>query len=317
MAVSNFKGYDNIGEPSLSEAIEDNIVEYINWGFLKLGAYYNIRIPTSGNFGGNMHQLRSINDPNYERGQVWGANRANWVWESGLATSEEPIAISGIFVDGDFLPKGSGYHINYKYGHVVFDEPIDNTSDVKLEYSSKWIDVVNSDSVDWLRQTQSMSYRVDDRLYVAGSGDWNVNRIQPPIVAVESVGKGYKGYQLGGGQYAYTDIILHVVTENSRTASRLASVLAEQNESDLYMYDPGLMADQNRFPLDSRGEIASGALCYPDLIAATGDGGFRYTNKVQHGKITVNNSRMQDITKLNNIYHCPVRWSTEVILHKI
>jgi hypothetical protein len=108
-----------------------------------------------------------------------------------------------------------------------------------------------------------------------------------------------------------------VITENKRTTSRLASVLAEQNESDLYLYDPGRLASQNRFPLDSRGEIASGALCYPDLIAPTGDGGFRYTNKVQHGKMVVNDSNMQDVTKLNNVYHCPVKWSTEVILHKI
>lgn len=317
MSINSFKGYDTIGEPSISEAVEDNMVEYINWGFLKLGAFYNIHIPTSGSFGGDMHELRCVNDPRYDIGQIWSANRANWVWESGLALTEDPIAISGIFVDGDFLPKGSGYHINYKYGQVVFDTAISNTSNVKLEYSAKWINVVNSDSVPWLKPTQSRSFRVDDRLYVAGSGDWNTNYIQPPIVAVESVGKNYKGYQLGGGQYAYTDVVLHVITEDKRTTSRLASVLAEQNESDLYMYDPGLMATQNRFPLDSRGEIASGALCYPDLISATGDGGFRYTNKVQHGKIRLYDSNMQNVNHLSNVYHCPVRWSTEVILHKI
>ena len=317
MATTNFKGYNNIGEPSISESIEDNVVEYINWGFLKLGAFYNINIPTSGNYGGDMHQLRCVNDPRYTAGQIWKSNRSNWVWESGLGLSTNPIAISGIFVDGSFLPKGSGYYINYKSGMVVFNEAIDTTSSVQLEYSTKWIDVVNADQIDWLRPTQSRSFRVDDRLYTAGSGDWNTNQIQPPIVAVESVSKTYAGYQLGGGQYGYTDVVLHVITEKKRTASRLASVLAEQNESDIYMYDPGLLASQNRFPLDYRGEIASGALCYPDLVASTGDGGFRYTNKVQHGKMTLYDSRMQDVTQLNEVYHCPVRWSTEVVLHKI
>ena len=84
------------------------------------------------------------------------------------------------------------------------------------------------------------------------------------------------------------------------------------------MYDPGRLADQNRFPLNYRGEIASGAVCYPDLIKPTGDGGFRYTSKVQAGKLRIYDSTEQETTRLHeNVYHSTVRWSTEVILHQI
>jgi hypothetical protein len=321
MGTTNFKGYTNISEPSITEAIEDNVVEYINWGFLKLGAYYNISIPTEGTYGGNMHQLRSVSDPRYTNGQVWEANRKNWVWESGVNRSEDPIAISGVFVNDTFLPRGSGYHINYKYGQIIFDTAISTSSTVKLEYATKWIDTVNAEDVPWLRKTQSRSWRMDDASYVANSGDWAIlaeQRLQMPVVAIEAVGGDYEGYQLGGGQYSHNRVIIHVIAENPRTATRLARVLADQSESTIFLYDPEKMAEDNRFPLDHRGEVASGALCYPDLVAATGEGGYRFTSKVQYGKMRIYDSKFQDTQELSpNVYHSSAQWSTEVILHKI
>lgn len=321
MPTTSFKGYSSIGEPSVTEAIENNLIEYINWGLLQLGAFFNVAVPTSGTYGGNAHRLASIHDPRYTDGQVWEAYRKNWVWESGLSTSEQPIAISGIFVDGDFISKSGDYHINYKNGQVVFDTPISTTSTVQLAYSHKWIDVLGADNIPWFRKSQQRSFRVDDAAFVANSGAWSdlaENRLQLPVVAVEAVGKDYEGYQLGGHQYARSDVVLHVIAEDPQTAKRIASVLAEQSESTIYMYDPGRLADQNRYPLDYRGEIASGAICYPELIQPTGDGGFRYTSKVQHGKLRIYDSIEQETDRLHeNVYHSKVRWSTEVILHQI
>ena len=320
MPATNFKGYSNIGEFSITEAIENNMIEFINWGFLQLGAFYNITIPASGAFGGNRHQLIPASDPRYTSGQVWEGYRQNWVWESGVTlASEQPIAISGVFVDGSFLPKGSGYYVNYENGQVVFDSPISTTSVVQLEYSHKWIDVINADNVPWFRKSQTRSFRADEIVVASGSrNDLAENRMQLPVVAVEAVGKNYEGYQLGGHQYARTDVVLHVIAEDASTAKRIGSVLAEQSESTIYMYDPDLMATRNRFPLDYRGEIAPSAVCYPDLIKPVPSGGFRYNSKVQHGKLRIYNSTEQETSQIHeNLYHCPVRWSTEVILHKI
>lgn len=317
MAIDRFKGYTTIGETSITEAIEDNMVEYINWGFLQLGAFYNITASDAG----DRHKLVAVVDhPHYNDGQVWQSYRKNWVWESGTNTSEQPIAISGIFVDGVFQAKGSGYHINYQNGQVVFDTAISTSSEVHLEYSHKWVDVVNADDIPWFRKGQTRSFTRGPE-FIAHSGersDLVENIVQFPVVAVEVVGKDYEGYQLGGHQWARPDVILHVIAEHPRTAKRLASVLAEQSESDIYVYDPDLLASNGTFPLDYRGELVDGALCYPDLIRASGDGGFRYTSKVQNGKLRIFNSTEGDTTQLHqNVYHSTVRWSTEVILHRI
>jgi len=321
MAVYNFKGYSNISEPSVTEVVEDNIVTYIDWCFLQLGAFFNIEIPSSGAFGGDRHKLRCVNDPRYNDGQVWEAYRKNWVWQSGLSTSTQPVSISGVFVDDTFIPKGSGYHVNYKNGQVIFDTAISTTSTVKTEYSHKWIDVVGAAQVPWFRRGQTRSFRVDDSLLIVNSGAWNEladTRLQLPVIAVEAVGRNYSGYQLGGGQWSRPQVILHIITEEPQTAKKLASILADQNEATIYMFDPGLMASENRFPLDYRGEIASGALSYPDLVAPTGMGGFRYTKKAQGGKLRIYDAQEQETDQIHeNVYHSKVRWSTEVILAKI
>jgi len=101
------------------------------------------------------------------------------------------------------------------------------------------------------------------------------------------VNKTYAGYQSGAGQWSRGDVILHVISENSQTTKRIASILSEQNESSIYMYDPDMLASQNRYPLNYLGDLNTNPLCYPDLIADSGIGGFRYTNKVQYGKLRI------------------------------
>jgi hypothetical protein len=317
-----FRGNLNIGEVSITEAVEENLISYLDWCFLELGTYSNVRIPTSGVHGGVLHKLRHINDPRYNNGQVWESNRNNWVWESGLKrVDEQPIAISGVYVNNNFLPRGSGYCINYRNGQVVFDEPISVNSDVNIEYSYKYINVTSASNIPWFRVGQTRSFRPDDILLPSSSGIWNNladTRVQLPAVAIECTDRTSAGYQLGGGQWCRSQVVLHIISENNQITKRLASILSDQNENTIYMYDPDMLAEQNRYPLDYRGDLAENPLCYPDLIEHSGVGGFRYTNKVQHGKMRIYDIHEQNHGKITeNIFHSTVKWRTEVILPKI
>ena len=322
MGTTNFKGVTSIEESSINETIESNLISYIDWCFLELGAFFNIRIPSSGAYGGDRHRLRSVVDPRYTDGQVWEAYRQEWVWESGLRmAAEQPVQISGVQVDGSFYPYGSGYHIDYKHGRVVFDPPIATNSTVQLEYSHKWVSVVGAAEVPWFRNEQNRSFRVDDPNFLANSGAWNDladTRLQLPLIAVEITDNDYEGYQLGGGQWSRGLVVLHILSENSQITKRIANILSDQSDSTIYVYDPDLLAEQDRYPLDYRGEKTENPLCYPDLIAPTGDGGFRMSPRLQNGKIYIFNSHGQNHGQLTpNVYHSTVRWSTEVILPRI
>ena len=95
---TSLKFIDSVGKTTLSQQLQDNLVEFFSWGLIDKGGFFNVNIPAVGLYGGNKHQLRLVDDPNYTAGQVWEGYRNNWVWESGLSTSTQPIAVSGVFV---------------------------------------------------------------------------------------------------------------------------------------------------------------------------------------------------------------------------
>lgn len=322
MSAYSFKGNSTISEMSFNEVLKDNVISFIDWGFLQLGAFFNITIPSSGAYGGNEHVLRPVVDPRYTDGQVWEGFRQNWVWQSGMSCSEQPISISGIFVDNVFVPKsGNTYYVNYPDGQIVFNTAINTSSTVKLEYSPKWVDVIDANNIPWFREVQTRSFRLDEDTFTQGSGIWNKlseTRVQLPTIAVEFVDKSYAGYQLGGSQYVFPIILLHVLAEDDSTANRISTILSEQSEKTFFMYDTNLLASNNAFPLDYNGDLISNPLSYPDLVAPTGTGGYRYTSRIKNGTICIKETTEQSHGSIiNNVYHNTVRWNMEAISFKI
>ena len=79
-----FNGVGRLTENTLINELEENMKAYLDWGFLNIGAYVNVDIPTSGLYGGTFHQLKTTDTPGYKNGQVWQSPKKDWVWESGF-----------------------------------------------------------------------------------------------------------------------------------------------------------------------------------------------------------------------------------------
>ena len=127
-------------------------------------------------------------------------------WECN-PTTQQPINISGVFVDGTFYATGNvtkPFYVDYPNGRVVFDTALATTSTVQLEYSHKWVQIVPAQGVPWFREIQQGSFKNEDGFQVEASGGWaqlGQTRIQLPAIAVEVVpARSLEGYQLGGGQ---------------------------------------------------------------------------------------------------------------------
>src|SRR5579859_2905287 len=101
---TQLKGVTDIGRPLLTEMLESNISQFFQWGLLNVGNFFQVRIPTSGAYGGDFSRLRLGDDPNFPAGQVWEGVRKDWVWESGLNYAVQPIQISGVYVNGSYYP---------------------------------------------------------------------------------------------------------------------------------------------------------------------------------------------------------------------
>ena len=348
---NRLKGFDDVGESTLSTVIQDNLVEYFDWALLEKGNFFNISIPTTGQYGGNKHNLRLVDDPRYDSGQVWEGVRSNWVWQSGLAFNKQanvrqrqliygeeledadatyPLSkrlpgVSGVFVGGEFRPaSGVGpyaHSLDHPRGRVIFDTAISTSSNVQAEFSYKWINVTRANH-PFFREIQHRSQRADRDFNFVGSGDWtqlSETRLQLPALAIEIVNKREMSpYQLGGGQYATTDILFHVLAETEFTRDKLLDIVSLQKEKTIFLFDPDRIGRNDAYPLDWRGSPKPSGLRYPELVApSAGDGasfhkGYR---KVRPGQLTFKDTNITAVTAISpNLYHGAVRTSTEVIL---
>lgn len=323
MSFTSFRGTsNNIGDSTATERVKINLINYFNWGFLGIGAYHNVTIPTSGAYGGDESRLRPVNDPYRTDGQTWEGHRKNWVWESGVEQTTQPIQVSGVFVNNVFHPTSGGDHyVDYINGQIIFNTAISTTSVVRAEHSNRWVHIYDGDDVPWIKETQFRSHRIDtNKFFNMSSGDRSQlaqSRLQLPAVIVETVDGDYSPYQIGLGHNSKTDVIFHIMTEDGNTGKKLADRVAEQGAGPagktIFMFNPDLLALSGTFPLDWRGSIASGdKKTFPELVIPVEDGGFRWR------KLRMYDSRKQKTSQVHqNLYITPVRMSTEVILSLI
>ena len=304
---------NNAQDATLSNVLLDNFVSFYDWGLLDRGQFYNINIPESGIYGGDRHKLRSAQDPNYSNGQVWEGYRQNWVWESGIsATDEQPITISGVFVDDTFYATGNvtkPFYIDYPNGRVVFDTALTTTSTVQLEYSHKWVQVIPAQGVPWFRQIQQGSFRNEEGFQVSDSGNWvqlGQTRVQLPAIAVEVVpAKSLQPYQLGGGQWTNTDILFYVISENHWECTNLMDAILYQNDRTVHLFNPTAVAISGVLPFNYRNELNENAIpsgLYPNMI-----------DDFFYRRCWINQSRGNEITQLSpELYIGTTRCSTQV-----
>lgn len=276
--MSMFMGVSNIGDSLLNDQIEGNLSTFFDYGMLTIGAFFNVRIPSSGAYGGNQHQLRLSDDPNYPAGGAWEGFRTNWVFEQNIPYSTQPINISGIYVNNAYLPIATtgikSYYIDYPNGRVIFNTPIAQNSVVTLEFSYKYYAWSTAD-VPWFRDVFFDSFRVDDPHFSQiGSGIWSTastTRVQMPAIIVESVPKRkFIGKQLGGGFTVQQEIEFHIFSETSFERKQAIDVITYQIERTIPFFDKNKILSANTYPLNGYGSLVSGAIFYPQFVNPTG-----------------------------------------------
>jgi hypothetical protein len=275
-AYTKFNKVSHIGNTLLSSEIENNLKWFLDWGFLGIGAWSNVTMPTSGAFGGTFDTLRLVADPSYTNGQVWEGARKDWVWETGSSyEGYDPIQISGVYVNGVLKGTGDatyGHHYNYPLGRVVFDTALESTDTVKVEYSYRNVQVYVADEAPWWDELQYNSLRVDDSTYsMSGSGSWGIlanHRVQMPAIVLEVVPRRrYTPYQLGDtSQIVRQDVVFHIVGENRWWRNQLVDVLSYQMDSQIWLFKTDTLIDSGVYPLDYRGMKVSSPLNYDDIV---------------------------------------------------
>jgi hypothetical protein len=276
--LTKFNGVTQLGRPLQSDIIETSFIYFLQWSLLGIGAFENVYMGASGAYGGQKSKLRGVSDPRLisnQNCQAWESFRMNWVWESGVEYSAQPIRPTGVWVNSTFYPSSTtgvyAHTYDFPRGRVVFNTAIPASSLVQTEYSYRTVNVDSSDK-PWFRTVQMDSYRLDNPQFLQqGSGSWNVlaeNRIQLPAIVVEVVPQTrHRPREMGTTARTHQQtVVLHVLAETPWDRDQLHDVLVNQYQKSIMGIDKRSMAAANAYPLQYNGAIASGAMTYPQTI---------------------------------------------------
>lgn len=326
---SPLKGLNSVEDATMSNLIQDGLVEYFDYALLDKGNYYNVDLGETSPNGEDYSRLRLSSDDQYASGQVWEGFRGNWVWQSGINADgdiekDQPIVgtnrnypgISGVYIDGQFEPtSGVGtysHHVDYFNGRIIFDNPIPTGSTVQAEFSYKHINIVYANNVPWLREVQKRTMQPTTNFLDVSDGGWDSppeSRLQLPAIAIEIVPqRTFKGYQLGGGQWVYSDVLFHCIAEDDFTRNLLLDIVSSQNDKNVFMFDSNKLDASGAFPIDPYGMPIPSALQYPELIDQFSDGA-----RIRLTKATVQNMIMAQ----SDLYGGVVKMTAELIKSNI
>ena len=218
-------------------------------------------------------------------------------------------------MDDAFYPSDTtgdySHHVDYFNGRVIFDTAIPTGAKVQVEHSYKHINVVYANNIPWLKELQTRTLQPTSSFFDSNKGVWNIppeSRLQLPAVAIEVVPfRTFKGYQLGGGQWVYTDVLFHCIAEDEVTRNKLVDIFSLQNDKNVALFDSNRINSSGAFPLDYRGTPVPSALRYPDLLETYYGGNCRLS------KSTVQEMTMVD----SNIFGGVVRVTTDIIKSNI
>jgi hypothetical protein len=273
-----FKLASHYGDDHYIQHLENGLVSFTEWGLLKIGAWQEVPLSTSGIGGGDFSRLRLGDAPGYSAGQVWEGVRKQWVYETGVnhidgtGGTQNPLPVGTPTING--VAATGAYHVDYPNGRIIFDTAISSSATVKVAHSFKNVQIYKADECPWYNEIQYRSQSPESTHFQQqGSGNWSVgpnHRIQMPTIVIGAIARGNTApFEIGNGKlWGYQDVMFHVFAENRADRNKLASILMAQTELNIWLYDSNIVSASGAFPLDYRGEFV-GSNMYPDIVSET------------------------------------------------
>jgi hypothetical protein len=260
----SFIGVDSIGESLILNELINNYKSFLDWGFLNIGAFTNVKIPTNNIHNFNLHILKPTIDNINTTDTVWQTPRKDWIYESGVSFSgTSPTNISGVYVNSTFYPAPTGnaslgYKINYPDGRIIFNRPLPSSTTAHIEYSYRNIQVYKMEEFPYWKEIQQASLENKTGFSLKDKGDFSISgekRVQLPAIIIEPVARSSsKPFHLGDvSQILQQDLLLHVLCDNSKDKNNIVDILRLQKDRVLSLYNTDQIIKDNIYPLNYDG----------------------------------------------------------------
>jgi hypothetical protein len=269
--MGNLDGISWYGNRTIEDQVLHNVITYLKYGLLEIGAYYNINKDQINYRGANESVLQPVTfygSGGIQPYSVYKGVKHDWIWESGVTLrysgGTSPINISGIFVNDVFYPtgttiSGTGYTIDYSRGQTVFHQPLNSGHTVKCAYSIRMAHVYPEDSAeyrslttDWISSSNSSGvYSSRELAYL-------------PAIVVGVDGWRSKPVHLGNREkYCQLRLQFNILSNNAHEARKLSDIIYFLEDKTIQLYD----LNSSPLPLNISGSIKSDTKTWPQLVS--------------------------------------------------
>lgn len=300
--MSNIEGVNAYIHDSPDEIISENLINFIKWGLLEIGAYYNLAYASSGIYGQSASRLNPLVSSGTAYQYYYG-QKSDWIWETGVVLKATglvaPIQASGIYVNGVFTT--TGHTIDYSRGRVILDRAHPSGTIIHCPHSMRHVSVYSRNSQEardlesnWMRPLGSGTSSLTPKVYL------------PAIIVGITDERTLGGYQLGTRERREeVSLELDVLGNNAWDVNKLSSLLKNLETKSIQLYNTNTAPK----PLTYSGSLRVEALGYPALASGWAWGA--PARGMENGHIAkFHNSRLQ-------LYHNKVRIGLEVVIQPI
>jgi hypothetical protein len=260
-----FTGVNSVNDYLLISNVENNLKSFLDWGFLNIGGFVNVSSGANSS-STNPNKLAHVDDPNFSSGQVWQTRHQDWIYES--IDNYSPTIASSVVVDGVV---STGCTIDFVNSRVIFNTPISLSSDVRMDYSYRWVQVHKaSGNLVWWKQFQN-DIANDSTQFNQNTGEYavfNQNRIQLPSIIIEAVPRGVsRPYRLGDKSLVSDqDILLNIIAGSAAHRNSIVDTIRLQEDKVIWLYDTNKLTTAGVLPFNFNGSLNGSRKSYADLI---------------------------------------------------
>jgi len=311
-----FMGVENFGSTLILNELENNYKSFLDWGFINIGAFTNVSIPTQNISSFNLHILKTTEDNNQTNKTVWQSARKDWIYESGISYSGvSPILVSGVYVNSTFYPGPTGnntlgYRINYPEGKIIFNKPVPPSSVVQAEYSYKNVQIYKMEEFPYWKQIQYNSLENKAGLSLSDKGDFAISsehRVQLPAIIIEPVARSdSRPFRLGDKSLIIQqDLLLHVLSDQPRDKNNIIDIIRIQEDREIWLYNTNQIIKSGIYPLNFNGSKNINGQNYYNIV---NNDSYRWL------KCRITDVTISDINFTNiRMYGAVIRVSNEII----
>lgn len=178
--MSNLEGINFWGDWCLEDIILYNVISFVKYGLLEVGAYVNIDKGQVNYLGHDLSRLNPVvGVTGYTDYTIYKGAKSDWIWESNIQLKStgvaQPNVPSGIFINNAFYPtgviaSGNSYILDFSRGQVVFNSGRSASDTVQVPHSVRLVDVHPKESQEYSQLLSNWNQAV---------GTGNIDSIRP------------------------------------------------------------------------------------------------------------------------------------------